>query len=132
MADMDLSYFVALVVDDDAFIRLELKKQLTYLGFNTIFEAASGEEAIQLLEKSPDIIICDINMQPLNGFAFARHVRSLAPPDRYVPIIFLTGDAKEQQVQEAKDLAVNAYLLKPVTLDNLKGKVMTKLLVKGK
>ena len=48
-----------------------------------------------------------------------------------VPVIFLTGDAQEKQVREAIDLSVNAYLLKPVTLDTLKSKLVA-LLVKKK
>lgn len=130
-AGTDLGQFTALVVDDNDFIRLEMKKNLIYLGLKEVFEAANGMDALQLLEKKPDIIICDINMEPLNGFEFVKHVRALAPPACDVPVIFLTGEAKEQQVQEAKNLAVNAYLLKPVTLDNLKSKLV-KLLGRGK
>lgn len=131
MAGIDFAQFTVLVVDDNDFIRLEMKKNLVHLGFKEVFEAANGMEALQMLAKKPNIIICDINMEPLNGFEFVKHVRSLAPPACDVPVIFLTGDAKEQQVQEAKNLAVNAYLLKPVTLDNLKGK-LAKLLAARK
>jgi two-component system chemotaxis response regulator CheY len=131
MAGFDLSRFTALVVDDNDFIRLEMKKNLIYLGLKEVFEAANGMEALQMLSKKPDIIFCDINMEPLNGFEFVKHVRALAPPACDVPVIFLTGDAKEQQVQEARNLGANAYLLKPVTLDSLKNK-LEKLLGKGK
>ena len=125
MTDVDLTQCVGLVVDDNDFIRLEMKKNLVYLGFKEVFEAANGMDALELLVHSPDIIICDINMEPLNGFEFVKHVRALPAPACAVPIIFLTGDAQEKQVQEAIDLSVNAYLLKPVTLDNLKSKIMT-------
>jgi len=119
-------------VDDNDFIRLEMKKNLLYLGFRIIIEAANGKDAITRLDKlAPDIIICDINMQPVNGFEFVKHVRSLPHPACDVPIIFLTGDAQKEQVQEAINLSVNAYLLKPVTIENLKSKI-TKLLTDKK
>ena len=125
MVGLDLTRFTALVVDDNDFIRLGLKKDLGTLGFKEVFEAVNGMEALKLLYKNPDIIICDINMEPLNGFEFVKHVRSLEPPACKVPIIFLTGDAHEEKVQGAINLAVDAYLLKPVTLENLKKKIIT-------
>jgi len=127
MFGVDLTQCAALVVDDNDFVRLEMKKNLVYLGFKDVFEAANGMAAMPLLAKNPDIIICDINMEPLNGFEFVKHVRALPPPAGDVPIIFLTGDAQEKQVQEAVDLSVNAYLLKPVTIDNLKSKIVALL-----
>jgi two-component system chemotaxis response regulator CheY len=128
MNGIDVSKLVALVVDDNDFIRAEMKRSLAYLGFRKITEAANGKDAIAIMDNiPPDIIICDINMEPVNGFAFVKHVRALPHPDCDVPVIFLTGDAQKEQVQEAINLSVNAYLLKPVTLDNLKSK-LTKLL----
>jgi len=123
MAEFNFTTRVALVVDDNDFIRLEMNKNLNYLGFKEVYAAANGMEALKLLEKKPDIIICDINMEPLNGFEFVKHVRALPSPACDVPIIFLTGDAQKEQVQEAINLSVNAYLLKPVTIDNLKSKI---------
>jgi two-component system chemotaxis response regulator CheY len=127
MAAFDLTQCVALVIDDNEFVRLEMKKNLLCLGFKEVLDAANGMDALLLVSKNPDIIICDINMEPLNGFEFVKHIRALAPPACDVPIIFLTGDAQVKQVQEAISLSVNAYLLKPVTLENLKDRV-TKLL----
>ena len=124
MADLDLTRFVALVVDDNSFIRLSLKKELTHIGFKEICEAANGIDALQMLDKNPDIIICDINMEPLNGFEFVKHVRALQAPANEVPIIFLTGDAHEEQVQSAMKLAIDGYLLKPVSQESLKKKVV--------
>jgi two-component system chemotaxis response regulator CheY len=123
MIDIDLTRYVALVVDDNDFIRLEMSNNLSYLGFKEVYSAADGMEALKMLEKNPDIVVCDINMEPLNGFEFVKHVRALPSPACNTPIIFLTGDAQEKQVQEAIDLSVNAYLLKPVSLDNLKSKI---------
>lgn len=127
MAALDLTTLVVLVVEDNEFIRLMLRKYLGDFGFRKIFEAADGTEAIKLLDKKPDIIICDIHMEPMDGFGFVKHIRALEAPANKVPVIFLTGDAHVDQVQGAIDLAVDAYLLKPVTPENLKSRILALL-----
>jgi two-component system chemotaxis response regulator CheY len=122
-----LTGFAALVVDDNDFIRATLKKDLRLFGFTEVYEAANGMEALEMLVRNPDIIICDINMEPLNGFEFLKHVRALEHPKGKVPVIFLTGDAQAEQVKTAIDLSVDAYLLKPVTQENLRKKIVTLL-----
>jgi two-component system chemotaxis response regulator CheY len=131
LPDTDFSSFTALVVDDNDFIRETVKQSLGLFGFKRVHLATNGMEALELLQLNPDIIICDINMEPLNGLQLARHVRNLKPPAGRVPIIFLTGDAQENRVQEAIDLAINAYLLKPVSQESLKKKLSALLLRKA-
>src|SRR5262249_28858613 len=119
----DFTKLTALVVEDDEFIRMTLKKLLVGFSFQEVLEAANGMEGVNLLDKNPDIIICDINMEPLNGFEFAKHVRALKSITRNVPIIFLTGDAKAESVHNAIDVAADSYLLKPVTPGTLKKRI---------
>ncbi len=130
MVDIGLAGFTALVIDDNDFIRLTLKKDLGALGFTDVYEAINGMEALTQLERKPDIIICDINMEPLNGFEFVKHVRALNPPASKVPIIFLTGDAHKDSVHEAISLSIDGYLLKPVTQEKLKSKLTALLSAK--
>ncbi len=122
-----LSGYKVLVVDDNDFVRLMVRKFLGEFGFKEVYEAANGEDGIKLLEKKPDIVICDINMEPLNGFEFLQHVRQQKAPTGKLPVIFLTSNANAEYVQNAVDLSVDAYLLKPVTADNLKAKIMSLL-----
>ncbi len=132
MIDVGLTGFTALVIDDNEFIRLTLKKDLNTFGFAEVFEASNGMEALQLLEKNPDIIICDIHMEPVNGLEFLKQMRALPSPISKAPVIFLTGDAYEERVQEAVNLSVDAYLLKPVTAENLKKKLVALLIYNKK
>jgi two-component system chemotaxis response regulator CheY len=84
----------------------------------------NGAEGIEALAKNPDIVVCDINMAPMNGFDFLKHVRALPAPANKIPIIFLTSNASAEFVQKAIDMDIDAYLLKPVTSANLKTKMV--------
>ena len=67
-----------------------------------------------------DLIICDINMQPMDGKQFTKHVR-MAPesPDPYVPIIICTGHAEIEHIRDARDVGANEILRKPINVHNL-------------
>jgi two-component system chemotaxis response regulator CheY len=113
-----------LIVEDNDFVRCMLKKYLNGYGIKEIFEAANGEEGINMLQADPNIIICDIHMSPIDGFNMLKHVRSLETVESKTPFIFLTGNANAEFVQKARNLTVDAYLLKPISADSLKRKMI--------
>ena len=123
MPDIDFSQFTALVVEDNDFVRYMVKKHLTDFGFKDVMESSNGAEGVQMLVRHPDIIICDIGMEPMDGFEFLKHVRAQPNGQAAVPFIFLTGNAESAAVQKAIDMKINAYILKPVTPEALKKKV---------
>ena len=72
----------ALVVEDEALVRLDLATTLEYAGY-LIFEASSAAEAIDVLERHPEIrvVFTDIQMPgDMDGLALARYVRNRWPP----------------------------------------------------
>lgn len=123
---MDFSPFSAIVVEDNDFVRFMVKKHLVGFGFKKVYEAADGHSGISLLtEHEPHIAICDINMEPGNGFDFLSHVRQLPRPVGELPIIFLTSSADENFVKRAIEMKVDAYLLKPIMPESLKKKLIS-------
>lgn len=112
-----------LIVEDNDFVRMQLVKQVKDLGFGDVLEANDGKAAINLLDSSIDLILCDVHMQPMSGIELLKHVRGLGNTLRTVPFILLTGDSNAEAVQIARKLKVNGYLLKPITTDNLKKKI---------
>lgn len=123
---MDFSSFSALVVEDNDFVRFMVKKHLVSFGFKKVHEAANANDGIALLtEHEPHIVICDINMEPGNGFDFLSHVRQLTPPSRDLPVIFLTSSADEAFVKRAIEMKVDAYLLKPIMPESLRKKLIS-------
>lgn len=116
-----LDYLKVLLVEDNVHMRGLLRELLGTLGIREIFEAADGDEALRILkEKTPDLILTDLSMKPVDGIAFTRAVRnSAASPNVYVPILMLTGHTERLLVESARDAGVTEFLAKPVTPEAL-------------
>ncbi len=114
----------ALIVEDQAFIRTVVTRILKQLEFNQIWEADEGTGGLTLaLERKPDIVICDIEMAPMDGLTFLQQLRQKEELGRRTPVIFLTNHAQKDMVLKARDLGVNAFIAKPVTVLGLREKL---------
>ncbi|MBP7339496.1 response regulator [Niveispirillum sp.] len=114
----------ALIVEDQAFIRTVVTRILKQLEFNQIWEADDGTGGLTLaLERKPDIVICDIEMAPMDGLTFLQQLRQKEELGRRTPVIFLTNHAQKDMVLKARDLGVNAFIAKPVTVLGLREKL---------
>ncbi|HYC04677.1 MAG TPA: response regulator [Azospirillaceae bacterium] len=114
----------ALVIEDQSFIRGVVVKILKQLSFGGIMEAEDGTVGLEIaLDRRPDVIICDIEMAPMDGLTFLRELRK-KEDDRYaIPVMFLTNHADKDTVLKARDLGVNAFVAKPVTVAALREKL---------
>ncbi|WP_133691965.1 EAL domain-containing protein [Mycobacterium sp. BK086] len=111
-----------LVVDDDARLRDLLCTVLTPLDCELV-QAGSGEEALTaLLQRKVAVIVLDINMPGMGGFETAQLIRE-ADELASTPIIFLTGQADDKDLNRGYDLGAVDYLLKPVSSAVLYAKV---------
>ncbi len=109
-----------LIADDEELIRQGIKARLEYLDLMpaALYEAESGEQAIEILEQHKvDIIITDIRMAGMDGLMFIRNAKTMLPKLQF---IILSGYAEFEYAEQAIHLGVNAYLLKPVSNENLK------------
>ena len=107
MSDSEKSPVAVLVVEDEALIRMDASALIAEAGF-VVYEAASADEAIQILERRKDIrlIFTDINMPgSMDGLKLAHYVRGRWPP---VKIIVTSGLVKVQE----KDMPAGAVFLK--------------------
>ncbi len=99
------------IVDDEAVIRMGLRRILEDAGHTVVAEAASGEEALRLVpEASPHLVILDIRVPEPNGIEIARRLKVEYP----VPIVFLTAFSDRELLQDAADAGGYAYIIKPV------------------
>ncbi len=87
----------ALVVDDHPFIRATVKYLLKQEGFDSIFEAGNGADALQVArQERPDVIILDLAMPRLGGLEVINRVKALDLPCKilvltsYLPVFFST------------------------------------------
>jgi len=114
----------ALVIDDQSFIRTVVSRILKQLEFNHIWEAAEGTAALSIaLERRPDVIICDIEMSPMDGLTFLQQLRQQEDLGRRTPVVFLTSHAHKDMVLKARELGVNAFIAKPVSVIGLRDKL---------
>ncbi len=105
-----------LVVDDDDSLRELLRMHLSSAGYEVSTAADGISAGYQVLNNPPDLILSDVNMPHMDGFAFVAALRSDATL-RDIPVIFLTS--VEDGDQRGKELGAVGYLTKPVRADRL-------------
>lgn len=111
-----------LVVDDSAVTRRIIVNALARLGHTDLVEAADGQAALTLLDTSVDVVITDWNLPGMSGVELVRTIR--ANPDlAHLPILLVTARNVKQDVVEAAQAGVNAYIVKPFTLEILQHKL---------
>lgn len=114
-----------LVIDDEAPVRKIIRQMLNQLKIEVIAEAADGMAALMEVAKfKPNLIICDVNMQPMNGIKFLQALRQLNIKHvENTPVIMLTADSKIDTVREAQKLTILGYLIKPTTTKDLRARI---------
>jgi len=117
---LSLSGLQILVVDDDQDNRDLLMFALSQYGAQ-VRDAASAEEALLVLTQySPDVLVSDIGMPDLDGYALIRQIKDLeAQRGTKLPAVALTGYAKESDRAKALAAGFDYHLSKPVEIDEL-------------
>lgn len=104
-----------LVVEDNDFVRMQIVKFLTDEGYR-VTESTDGDDALEKITNTMAVAIVDVRMEPMGGFEFVRHLRSMKMD---TPVIFVTGDQNPDLLAETGKLNVAAVLMKPVQRDRL-------------
>jgi two-component system chemotaxis response regulator CheY len=108
-----------LVVDDSLTARRLVIGHLSELALEVV-EAADGKEGLTRLREHPDIqlIFTDINMPWMSGLEMVGEIKKDQNLAR-IPICLLTTETGSDSLMQAKDLGVNAFLVKPVQKEQL-------------
>src|SRR5262249_3747867 len=104
-----------LVIDDEPPIRKLLRMGLGAHGYQVI-EATNGKNALELLGKSPDIIILDLGLPDIQGHDLLRMIRGR---NDAVPVVVLSSRGDEAGKGQALDLGADDYVTKPFGMDEL-------------
>ena len=106
-----------LIVDESMYMRKLTRMMLMNIGAKTIYEAADGVAALDIIRTAnPDVAILDWDLPLLSGAQVVRIVRSPDVfPKPHLPIIMLTASANRSNVAEAMQLGVHEFLLKPTS-----------------
>lgn len=110
---------IAWFTDDDQDMIKALSLMLRLLDYETrSFPNARRAARALLTGQRPDLLILDINMPEVSGLDLLEFIRSRRQWDD-LPVIMFSSEAADVQVDHALALGADAYIFKPVTLDEL-------------
>ena len=100
----------ALIAEDEALIRMDLREMLEEEGHEVVGEARTGSEAIELARSlKPDIVFMDINMPDVNGIEAA----GVIGEESIAPVVMVTAFSQASYVEQAASAGAMAYVVKP-------------------
>ena len=124
ISEQDASRIIAakrrvLVVDDARTVRMYYRGILERACMD-VTEAANGLEGLEkVAEVLPDLLLVDINMPKMDGYAMMRAIRA-AEATRSIPAIMISTEAEERDASRAYEAGANVYLIKPVRPEQLR------------
>lgn len=90
---------------------------------HTIEITTNGREGLAAIERlAPDLIVTDLAMPEMTGFAFADAIRA-RPSFRHIPIMFMTASVQRGEVAEFAAHGAAGYLAKPFSPSDLRAKI---------
>ncbi|MBQ9038489.1 MAG: response regulator [Clostridia bacterium] len=109
---------------EDVLINAEIMKQLITMKDAEIEHAANGRIAVEMFDAGPldyyDAILMDVRMPEMDGLEATKAIRALDRADaKRVPIIAMTANAFDEDVQRSLQVGMNAHLSKPVEPEHL-------------
>ncbi|MFS0723024.1 response regulator transcription factor [Paenibacillus sp. 1P07SE] len=107
-----------LLVDDEVYVTSSLAKTIPWaaVGIRHVYQAASAQEALALLEETPvDIVVTDIAMPEMDGLALLQVIGERWP---HIKSILLSGHSDFQYARKAVQLQAFDYILKPLNDDD--------------
>ena len=108
----------AMVVDDATTVRMFHRAALEAVGF-VVEDAMNGAEALErALMQPPDLMVVDVNMPKMDGYALLRAMRA-EPTLEPVPAVMVSTESQSQDAHQAYSAGANLYLIKPVRPDVL-------------
>lgn len=115
-----------LLIDDDPNLILLVKDYLELRGYE-VTTAKNGREALRVLEKSiPHLIICDVMMPEMDGYAFVKRVRD-NPQTSFLPVLFLSAKGQIQDRVTGLNTGADVYMIKPFEPDELVAQIEASL-----
>lgn len=115
-----------LLIDDDPNLILLVKDYLEFRGYEVV-TAENGREALEVLEQEiPDMIICDVMMPEMDGYALVQHVRE-DPKTSWIPVLFLSAKGQSQDRVKGLNTGADVYMVKPFEPEELVAQVESSL-----
>jgi CheY-like chemotaxis protein len=110
---------ITVLVAEDNAVNRELIRELLELRGYKVLEACDGQEALGIIERAqPDLLLLDIGMPVLDGFAVVRRIRE-SPRIARLPIVAVTAYAMQGDRERILDSGFDGYLSKPIDPSSL-------------
>ena len=108
-----------LVADDEEVIREIIAKRIASQDYEVI-TACDGQEAWEkIVGQDPDVIILDLIMPKMDGWAVLSRLRNNPPTKRWQPVIIVSGQAEFESFKKGVDLEADHYLTKPCRIEDI-------------
>ena len=100
-----------ILIVEDTDLNIDLLTQLLEDDYNLLIAKDGAQGVAMALEHKPDLILMDISLPVMDGYAAARQIRRALPS---VPILGLSAHAMESHMQKAQEAGCDSYLTKPL------------------
>ena len=125
MSDIAYADMTALIIDDQEFVLNIVRAMMGQIGFGKIETAADGQAGLDVMTNvQPQVVLCDIEMRPMDGLTFLKELRDSSNTDiRDTPVIFLTSQGRHELVSQARALGADGFITKPATVNLLRERI---------
>ncbi len=115
-----------MVVDDNRHMLTLLSEILRGLSIRSVSAQTNAADAFKEMQVSPvDLVVTDQVMDPISGIEFTQLLRtSRDSPDRFVPVIMVTGSSEVMTVSDARDAGVTEFMVKPASAKGLYSRIL--------
>ena len=118
--NFQIAGYSAVIADDQEEVREVIARSLVHLGCKLAGAARDGREAVEMARTlQPDFVVLDIVMPVMDGVEAARQILA----ERSVPVIFGSAYADDARIEAARELNVQAFLVKPFTVLQLRSSI---------
>jgi putative two-component system response regulator len=109
----------AILIVDDVSASIDLLKEMLCSEFK-VKAALKGGKALSIAQKEPhpDLILLDVVMPEMDGYEVCRQLKA-NPQTANIPVIFVTGNDSQDEINKGMALGAAGYLIKPVRADRL-------------
>ncbi len=115
-----------LVIEDEMLLREEVAEWLTVEGHEALCAADGAEGVVLAAAQLPDVILCDIAMPRMDGYAVMLEIRA-DPHTQLMPFIFMTAKATQEDIRIGMTLGADDYITKPFTYRDVMQAIQTRL-----
>lgn len=102
-----------LLIEDNADVRMVMEEVLVEAGYKAMIAEGGAEGIKKAIESKPDLIVCDIMMPDMDGYAVIGELHK-RPETQGIPFIFMTALADRMDVRKGMDLGADDYITKPL------------------